>query len=766
MKRLSAGLSAILLILSLSACSPDSNNEQSDSGNEPSSQSGESSHTQTEQPIAFSGKIIPETFSITMDEAGGLVASQPGDSKTVAELTSGDGTMSWRYPEEAVAVELTQQVDYLDVLIRYEGPSDTEASFAWPTVSGDDYTLPIGEGKRFSADDPVWTDYLGGQTWEIIESFSMSFAAAGKGDKALVYIFPENFNNEIVFTEGGALGFTVRHTWPSINQDKTYRVRVYVTENDPVSIAKVYKSYAEEIAGIKTLEEKAANNPNIEKLYGAPHIYLFDSTVISEEDVHWEVFRENLDTAPMEWIRSFAADKLEDSAGFLSVLEEIRGQDYVGAYQKQVITQGLSQMLMLPGFFNMEVFTQSDDRMASLLVLSRNFTRTEEIQLNKYALDVNLSGVFQPVETWADSRTVNLLRDMKDSGIEQAWIGLNDWEQAFSKPELVDTTVGNGWLIGPYDSYHSVHEPGKEEWATAAFPAEVYNDYAIQNKDGSYVGGFQAVGRKSNPTLSLPYVRERVSGILQNGAAFNSWFVDCDATGEIYDDYTPAHLTTKRQDYDARLERMAAIALEYGMVVGSEGGNDYAANTIAFAHGIELQTFSWMDEDMKANKESEYYLGRWYAANGGVPEKFSKQVPVKEKYRELFLNPAYTVPLYKLVYNNAVITGYHWDWSTLKIAGEVENRMLYEMLYNVPPMFHLDKFQWEEHGGLIAEHVKTWSDWSRQVIHKEMTGFEVLSDDRLVQLARYGDKWILANWSGQSFSYEGKTAEPGGFLIG
>ena len=54
------------------------------------------------------------------------------------------------------------------------------------------------------------------------------------------------------------------------------------------------------------------------------------------------------------------------------------------------------------------------------------------------------------------------------------------------------------------------------------------------------------------------------------------------------------------------------------MVIGSEGGNDFAASTIAYAHGIELKSFSWMDEDMKSNKDSEFYIGNYYNPSGGV----------------------------------------------------------------------------------------------------------------------------------------------------
>ena len=72
---------------------------------------------------------------------------------------------------------------------------------------------------------------------------------------------------------------------------------------------------------------------------------------------------------------------------------------------------------------------------------------------------------------------------------------------------------------------------------------------------------------------------------------------------------------------------MAYIRDQYHMVIGSEGGNDFAASTIAYAHGIELKSFSWMDEDMKSNKDSEFYIGNYYYPSGGVAAHFSKVIP-------------------------------------------------------------------------------------------------------------------------------------------
>lgn len=58
--------------------------------------------------------------------------------------------------------------------------------------------------------------------------------------------------------------------------------------------------------------------------------------------------------------------------------------------------------------------------------------------------------------------------------------------------------------------------------------------------------------------------------MLETGSMLNSWFIDCDATGEIFDDYTPSRITNQQQDLEARLKRMAWIRDSFNLVVGSE----------------------------------------------------------------------------------------------------------------------------------------------------------------------------------------------------
>lgn len=704
---------------------------------------------------SFSYQTDPENFSLfLLSSTDTIPVVTMGQSRKVTEFESGEAETAWKYPDEQIAVSIRPVKDYLSVSITSEAAGDN--TFTWPNIAAERYYLPLGEGKNIPADHSGWNAYLSGQSFALPEQFSMPFWSFVSGDYAVLFIAENPVRTSLNFTADPELSFSATQEYPAIDENKTKSYRIYLTGNDPVSIAKIYKSYVEENGGFVTLEQKAASNPDIKKLYGAPFIYLWGDFVISPEDIDWQEFKAAAGSPLLSYLLSFAGSQPE-GAEFKTVMEELKAQDYVAAYQKNVICSYISQLLRQDSFWNPDFFPAGTEQEKQLLSKGyENLNDTERIRLHKYALAAAAPQVFNNAEDWMAAGTTDLISDLKASGIDRAWIGLNSWEQAYAKPELVENAADQGYLIGSYDSYHSIHEPGNEQWITAKFEdGTLYDNATVTGKDGSKISGFQNVGRKLNPALSLPSVKARMEDITANQPAFNSWFIDCDATGEVYDDYSPEHITTQQEDLKARMDRMAYIRDHYGLVIGSEGGHDFAASTIAFAHGIELKSFSWMDEDMKQNKESEYYIGKYYHPGGGVAEHFSKRIPIKEQYDTIFTDPGFDVPLYKLVYNNSVITSYHWDWSTFKIKGLTKERMLREVLYNVPPLYHLDAEEWKKYKEDIISHTTVWSAFGRRAVTAEMTGFSYLTDDKTVQKTVYDNTLMaVANFGSTPFLYE------------
>lgn len=674
------------------------------------------------------------------------------ENKEKAALYPGESAVS-DGRESRILAKAQNDGTYLEVTLTSETDEDNEYSL--DITEAGFYYLPVGEGKHVPASNPVWREYLTGQEFFAPEQLSMPFFAAELGEYAAVVILEDPFHTYLTFrpSEEGkeTLIASLRHEYPAIDEDREFQFRIYLTENSPAAVAKCYRAYAEEKGKLVTLEEKAEDNPQIRKLYGAPFVYLWGEFAVSPEDIDWQEYRKASETKAMENLRSLA-ENTESAKEFKTVSEEVKRQDYVSEYQKQVICRTLSELLRKSEFTKAEDPGTAGELSASGL-----------LRKNKEALAESMPSVFTDPSGWMKEETSGIIEEMRELGIDRAWIGLNSWEQAYANPELVQNALNEGYLVASYDSYHSIHEPGKEEWITAAFAdSSLYEEATVTDRDGNKVSGFQNTGRKLNPVFSLPAVRERMKTVVDgNSLPFNSWFIDCDATGEIYDDYTPGHVTTQEEDMEARLDRMAFIRDSYDMVIGSEGGNDFAAPVIAFAHGIELQSFSWMDKDMKENRESPYYLGNYYSPSGGVAERFSQRIPLKEKYRTLFLDPAFDVPLYRLVYNDCVITASHWDWSTFKIEGATGDRMIREILYNVPPLYHLDAREWEEYKEDIVRHTAVWSDFARKAVTREMTGFRWLTEDGLVQETSYGsDRKVSANFSDQEFQNKEYSLPP------
>ncbi|MFI8496651.1 glycoside hydrolase [Peribacillus butanolivorans] len=716
--------------------------------------------------LDFNFNVDPETFAFEVESNGVTErVSEPLADMEVSNLKDDENIISWTYLEQGIDVAIEKKDKYVDVTIK--SSKDEENLFSWPSVKGDGYMLPLNQGKYIPSNDSIWRSYLNEKKMKVIEAFSMQFFAVDKSEYSVVYIIKNPYNNEITFNTENDIEFTFNHEFPTINEQKEYGFRIYVTEKNPVDIAKTYKNYLIEQGDFKSLADKAEENSNIEKLYGAPHAYFWDRTVISEGNIEWAILRDAIPEKLKLWIQGLLTTKVEDGSELSLAFEDLNSVDYVDKYTKNRIINSLSAVMQLKEFYNPEIFTESNKEIQRLLNRGiENLNPVELIDLNKRLLKSVLGNAVDPIEQWADANTVEVIKDMKDSGLENMWIGLDDWQEGFIKPELVTEAEDMGYLIGTYDSYHSIHEPGKEKWETAKYKdTSLYENATVTNKDGNKIEGFQGEGRKLNPTLAMPSVKERVTSILNTGLAFNSWFLDTDGTGEIYDDYTPEHVTTEEEDIHARIKRMEYLQKEWNMVVGTEGGNDFANKNVAFAHGIETPSFSWMDKDMSKNKESDYYVGRYYSSTGGVPELFSKQIPLKNKYKKLFLDSNYTIPLYKLVYNDSVITTYWWGWGTLKIEDEISNRMLYEVLYNVPPLYHIDKHEWEKHKETIVRHSKVWSNFSKKAITEEMTGFKIISDDRLVQMTEFGEALsVVANFSEDEFNFQGETI-PGKSLL-
>lgn len=232
-----------------------------------------------------------------------LPAAGASDERRTEQVKTEEDGVSWRYPEEKIRVAVKPEEDYLSVQIGAE--TEEDQAFRWPEISAGLYYIPLGEGKRVVSDQTEWKMFLDGQELAVNEALSMPFWASVYGDYAVLFIMENPYRTSLNFSAGPEVSFGVEHRYPAISPNRTNRYRIYVTENDPVAVAKVYRRYVRETGEFVTLEEKAGDNPAVQNLFGAPHIYLHGDLAVTPEDINWPGFRQAMDTPAMRHIMSF-----------------------------------------------------------------------------------------------------------------------------------------------------------------------------------------------------------------------------------------------------------------------------------------------------------------------------------------------------------------------------------------------------------------------------------------------------------------------------
>ncbi|WP_430534596.1 glycoside hydrolase [Listeria rocourtiae] len=747
-KMIIAGL-ALFLIIS-TACSHNSNAETS-------SQIEKENNKRIEYAQGdFTYEAIPETFTLKVTKNGTTeTIAEPQEKRTVTNLKKTATETSWDYPDDKLHVTIKKEAKSLAVSIHSTNPKTSH--FEWPRVDAPSYTLPISEGKQIPQNDSAWKKYFstdGEQTMN--EYFSMKFFTLNKEKFAVSYVMPDTYNNDILFQTNPAIQFSIKHTFSSVNKEKDYKYQIFITDNDPVAIAKNYQNYIKDQHQFTTLAEKEKQNPEIKKLYGAPHAYLWNSRVLTEEDVHWNKLKTSIDNPLFDWIGKLLDKYGEDgSTEYRTVLNNIKNGELY-QYEKNMMLNAFQYTLQMPQLYNPDIFKNPDATAKKYIDKGiKNLNEQELYDLNKHLIGSHIEGLTTPINDWGQSNSTSLIKKMEQAGIKNAWIGLPNWVNGLMNPLSVDAAAAAGYLVGPYDSYQSIQQDASIDWNTASFPdPTLYENATVENEQGDKLTGFLGKGRKLNPTLVFNAVKTRVDGILAEGIGFNSWFMDVDAAGELHDDFAKAHPTTQKEDAAARMKRLDYLNNK-GFVIGSEGGNDYAASHIAFAHGLETPVIKWDDPDMRENEDSPYFVGKYGAMDGKTPTRYSKIVPIKDEYKPIYTSPVYSIPLFKLVYNRSVITTHHWEWDSYKIKNQSGERRLKEYLYNTPPLFHLDEDTWKLHQDDITANMKNWTPFQQEALKHEMTNFQTLDSDRLVQKTEFGSKLqVIANFSNKDFSLE------------
>ncbi|MEZ9836593.1 glycoside hydrolase [Vibrio sp. 10N.261.52.C11] len=585
----------------------------------------------------------------------------------------------------------------------------------------------------------------------------MPFWTVQQNNHFISYQMVNATNNQLLFSDASSnassntktkIDMKAAHQFTMLNQSQPFLVRITLGDSW-LDGAKQYRDWRINNDQSETLVAKQKRNPDVTKLIGASHVYLFGKDPLSIQDVSdwW-----GLKTWYLE------GSKLNVSAEAKRELSSLsKGKDWFSQYHKQLLLDSISQSLQV--LYPVGNPTLEDNTIKA---------QYKAAQDKKNWLLEHASPYLNSSETWGQALSSDMVANLNKAGLNKLWLGFDNWMPEFYQPNAVGLAKQSGYLVGTYDSYNTAI-PAKlnDNWLTAQLPEPMRQSCAIELTDGSLKKGFRGNGFYLNPNCHLEYVKQRAQDIMRFGN-FNSLFLDVDATAMAREDYrvsidSNGNTNDESDMLSAFNNRMKWLSEQPSLVLGSEDGNSLTTKGIAFAHGLETVGFGWTDKDMKENRQSPYYLGRWYPDH--KPDFFFKPAEVKEPYKSLLFSPQYRIPLYQAVFHDEVINTHHWHSDSLKFTNVQAERDLTAMLYNTPPMVHLTRDEALSSSSQRIKALKHYQDgfepMHEQLWDKQLVDSEWLDKSGDVQQTEFSDgSKIIANFSDQTFHQRGLKVSP------
>ncbi|MGX1777657.1 glycoside hydrolase [Nocardia brasiliensis] len=333
---------------------------------------------------------------------------------------------------------------------------------------------------------------------------------------------------------------------------------------------------------------------------------------------------------------------------------------------------------------------------------------------------------------WGDGRTPEAIRTMRELGLTRMWLGYDAGADPMTRA-AVDAAKAAGYLAGPYDSYDNAQDPATADNPGSSWPG-LWPSGCVHDAEGNPETGFGGRGcyLSTQALAQRPQVLDdRYATMTANGA--NTYFLDVDAAGQFFDDYTPGHSMNKKQDRDNRLTRMRALVEQRGQVLGSESVGAWASTLPAFSHGSQTPVSDLL---WKAQRDKQSW-GGW--APESAPKFFFQPAELPAAAATAMFDPAYRVPLYETVLHDSIVNLDRWELAYYKLPQQQTMRALTAILNNTPLNFALDRAELDRHGAEIARLQQFFAPLHEAAGTTPMTSFQWLTADHLVQRSTFGD---------------------------
>ncbi|MGE7958189.1 glycoside hydrolase [Pseudomonas sp. NPDC089530] len=696
-------------------------------------------------PMTLAGTVLENAlWRVELDPANLAIKIAPADkdwvqassgvaAHKVDQLSQTASQASWQWDDGAYRLSAT--LDQRDLALTITAREAGELSFVRQPASamGKGLIWPLAEGRYVPAGNLVWQDFLREQgDVNTTQDLSLPLWGVDHGGFSLNWLMTNPYNNRLHWqADSQGLALLATHEFTSLDPTAPMTLLLHLGTSDPLAGAKRYRQWLVDQGRYEPLADKLRQTPEAEKLLGASHIYLWGNDLLAPADVRdWPKLLELLRSG-----KGLAAELnglLDKEAAQLRQVSQ--------PYQQAVLLRGLNAAINKKVRQNWQATDEPD---MPLLAEGYGVLRRE--------LAVAFSGVLTATpERWGN--TLSVTNALQGAGLKRLLLALGEgWEGGLWHPEAVKAGVDAGYLMAPYDSYETALSTTENpDWTTAHLGGNAYRECAIVLKGGQLKTGFQQSGHYTDPRCVRPLLEARIKAV-QAKSGFNAWFLDAYATSMLFDSYRDGASMTQAQNAGGNIDAARWINTALKLPAGSEDGNAVTAQGILFAHGMQTPVLGWGDREMTRDKQSPYYVGAWYPPE--QPAVFFKSVPLKEPFRTLYFDPAMRLPLYQAVFHGSVITTHHWLFDSLKLSNVRGENELAQLLYNVPPLYHVSAATLKQRLPMIARQDGFFRPLHQRLATQAMTDFRWLTADRQVQQTTFADGTrLVANFPERSIT--------------
>ena len=198
--------------------------------------------------------------------------------------------------------------------------------------------------------------------------------------------------------------------------------------------------------------------------------------------------------------------------------------------------------------------------------------------------------------------------------------------------------------------------------------------------------------------------------------------------------------------------------MEY--ITAARGAEFGLAHTF-YVHGMMTLQRTWWTSGIN-DKGTIYYAGDW--KNNSRPTAMLGVRTAPDVYLKYSINEALRVPLYELVYHDAVVTSWRWEDSNHHNPNCGGRKTFQRALWN-GPLWNMDRSCWDDFKKTFILSYKNVCPWLQKVAYDELLFHTFITADGKIQLSTFASgNGVVVNFSDTDYDYEGKTVKRRSYL--